>query len=444
MRVLVIINKWWECDPALAAMLNDNARPPDSPWPDDLRPARPRPELVKVPNLNPVPRAIFPYKTFSAEVWCVSDLLDSLSSAEQSSSEQKDKRLRRIFEFAEKPGLVIAAGTASAAEESVNRNGGVTVGTSVFMHDGFPDGSNPASKLELPECDRLIRSTISNTLFEQIRLMDVKSALARFLPVPLNPSPTPGISIGLEDVALGTINVTNPADYSAKDQLTVQSFKALGTTASPVSLETTHGLIRVHAGDCPFLFVSGIVNRFQQFGNDVAPRQHAQNTAGAHNAGVVVSWILSGLDKTGELRREVPGTPGEDNVLSPNELEIVKARMTYAWDVWEFHGGQRMNMFNYFLIIVGILINGYLTALEKDFRGLLPPICLLGLVQCLAFTMIDSRNRRMLYFADDLLQQSEKELFMPPPNENVGPMLRRKATEKTSRPRGSAGGTQRK
>jgi hypothetical protein len=77
----------------------------------------------------------------------------------------------------------------------------------------------------------------------------------------------------------------------------MQAFKAREKIATPVSLETTHGLIRAQAGACPFLFVSGIVNRFQRFGTDVAPRADAQNTVGAHNAGVVVSWMLSSLDQ---------------------------------------------------------------------------------------------------------------------------------------------------
>jgi hypothetical protein len=296
MRVLVIINKWWECDPALAAMLSDNTRPPNSPWPNDLRPQRPRPELAKEPNLSPVARAIFPYKRFNAEVWCVSDLLDHLPPAQQSSSEQKANHLPAIFK-GERPEIVISVGTASTPRAGVNCNGGVAVGTSVFMHNGFPDGSNPASNLTLPEFDRLIGSTIPGAVFEQIRSMDITSALNRFLPVAVNPSASVDVSVGLGDVALGTVNVTNPSDYAAKDELTVQAFDALGTSGAAVSLETTHGLIRVEARDCPFIFVSGIVNRFQRFGTDVAPRADSQNTAGAHNAGVVVSWMLSSLDQ---------------------------------------------------------------------------------------------------------------------------------------------------
>ncbi len=258
--------------------------------------------------------------------------------------------------------------------------------------------------------------------------MDVNSALTRFLPVPLNPSPKVGISIGLGDVALGTINVTSSSDYAAKDPLTVQSFQKVVTTASPVSLETTHALIRIHSGYCPFLFVSGMVNRFQEFGNDVAPRPHSQNTAGAHNAGVVVSWMLSSLDNSGKLHRVSPGLSATNDLLSANDLETVKARMTYAWSVWEFHGRQRLSMFNYFLVITGVLISGYLAALKEEaLPGLPPALCLLGLILCWVFAMIDWRNREMLYFADNLLQESEKRLYAP--NGHAGPMVTRVAEE---------------
>jgi len=114
-----------------------------------------------------------------------------------------------------------------------------------------------------------------------------------------------------------------------------------------------------------------------------------------------------------------------------SDLEIVKARLSYAWNVWEFHGRQRMNMFNYFLVITGILTNGYITALkEKSLHAILPFICVLGFVQCCAFLMIDWRNRTMLYFADDLLQESENKLFRSLPNELSGPMSQRAEKEK--------------
>jgi hypothetical protein len=296
MRVLVVINKWWECDPALASMLNDNTRPPDSPWPEQLQPARPRPELAKEINQNPIPRAIFPYRHFNAEVWCISDLLDSFSTQQQSSSERKAGLLPKIFEFGPSPDLVIAVGTASTPDPAVNWNGGVVVGTGVFMNNGQPNGSNPDSNLNLPTFDQLIESSISLETFRKLASVDNVSIVNRFLPVPLNSSALPGISIGFGDVALGTVNVSQSSNYATCDPLTIKAFDGLQTAAKAVSLETTHGLIRVQS-DSPFIFVSGIVNRFQQFGVDVVPRLDAQNTAGAHNTGVAVTWMLSSLDE---------------------------------------------------------------------------------------------------------------------------------------------------
>lgn len=303
MRVLIVVNKWWECDPALAAMLNDNARPAGSPWPDDLKTSRRRPETMPVPNLHPVPRAIFPYKNFRAEVSCISDLLDSLDSTRQSSSEAKFKRMCGIFPevpCGEKPDLVIAVGTASAPIDGVNNNGCVVVGTGSFMHNGFPNGGNPDSNLQLPSFDKLIASTIDDRTFQAIAAMDIAGAVKNFLPVPLNPANPAAILIGRDSVALGTINVTKSADYATKDPETVAAFQALKPAPPPaVSLETTHGLIRQKAGDCPFLFVSAIVNRFKMFGTDVVPRMYAQQTAAATNAGVTLSWMLASLDARG-------------------------------------------------------------------------------------------------------------------------------------------------
>ncbi len=122
------------------------------------------------------------------------------------------------------------------------------------------------------------------------------------------------------------------------------------------------------------------------------------------------------------------GVPG---AIPPTDMEIVKARLNYAWNVWEFHGRQRMNMFNYFLVITGILVNGYINAIkESGLHRIVLAICLLGVVQCVVFLMIDWRNRTMLYFADSLLKESEKELFKSPSSNLLGPMSQRTEKEK--------------
>ena len=143
MRIVIVINKWWECEPAIAAMLSGNASPPPpwaTPWPKPLnspqyRPKVPFPAFVQ-------PRAVFSYSNFAAELWCISDLLNDLDGAYQSSSSVKAERLRKIFVSSATPDLLVAVGTASSATELPNRNGGVAVGTAVFLHDAHPDGEN--------------------------------------------------------------------------------------------------------------------------------------------------------------------------------------------------------------------------------------------------------------------------------------------------------------
>jgi hypothetical protein len=301
MRVLLIANKWWECDPALSAMLSNNARPMGSPWPDVLHASRKVPEQMPEFNHHPQPRAIFTYHHFRAEVWCISDLLEHYSSADQSSSEIKAEVLHHPFGYTEErreheePGLVIALGTACTPIATQNRNGCVDIGTSVFMNNGRSVCPTSVSNLTKAPFDQLLSSSIDPKMFAAIAAMDVTSAANRFLPVPTNASAVTNVSIGFGDVALSTINVTDPAYYAAGDNLTLQAFSSLKSNAQPVSLETTHGLIRMQS-DSPFLFISGIVNRFQQFGVDVSPRSNAQNTAGAYNAGVAAVWMLAALD----------------------------------------------------------------------------------------------------------------------------------------------------
>lgn len=296
-RVMVVINKWWECDPAIFAMLNDNARPPGSPWPTSLQSARRRPDNKHLPpeDPKPAPRAVFPYNNFQAEIWCISDVLEHLDSSLQSSSEQKAKYLPKMFAYGRTPDVVIAVGTAEFPDPAVSGNGNVVIGTKVFMVDGHPNGSNPLSKWTAGPFEKLIDSNLPRPAFDQMVKFDVPGACNRFLAVPLIPAATPWVVADYINVALGAVNVTDYSEYALIDPVTAKTFWSKVQNAKAASIETTHGIIRTQS-DSPFLFVSGIVDRFGQFDQEVNPRSHAQNTAAAHNAGVVVSWLLSRLD----------------------------------------------------------------------------------------------------------------------------------------------------
>ena len=297
-RVIVIVNKWWECDPLMSVLVNDNARPwPDLKWPQPLNHPRQRPDQQKLPpeNQSPVPRAVFNLANIKVEVWCLSDLLEHLPDKPQfqSSSERKIAQLPKIF-VGQTPDLVIAVGTAGLPGQ-VSENGSVVVGTRIFMHNAHPNGENPDSNWQVGPFDQILPSKLDRTVFSPLTDIETSSTkpsvMDRFLVTPLNPAGRGILLAGYDYVALGSVNVTNYKEYAQTDKATLDAYLINGDPATGRSLETTHGLIRVQS-DAPFIFVSGITDRVGHFDDEVGPRPYAQNTVAAHNAGIVVAWMI--------------------------------------------------------------------------------------------------------------------------------------------------------
>jgi hypothetical protein len=300
-RVVVVVNKWWECDPVINVLLNDNARPASLlGWPNPLNHPRQRPNQDKLPDENPspMPRAFFNLKNTTAEVWCISDLLEHYADKPnfQSSSELKARYLPKIF-TGQDADFVVAVGTAGYPG-IYSENGSVVVGTKIFMHNGHPNSENPDSNWSEGPFDTLLDSALSETAFNQITIIETSpkpSVMDRFVVPPLNPTSYGKLIARYDYVALGDLNVTKYTEYAAKDEETLKAFTDRYNVSLASSLETTHGLIRKQS-DAPFIFVSGISDRVGHFDDEVGPRTYAQNTSAAHNAGVVVAWILPGID----------------------------------------------------------------------------------------------------------------------------------------------------
>jgi hypothetical protein len=301
-RVAVIVNKWWECDPLMGCLLSDYARPGKFKafWPrlnDHPRPRR-NPQTPGQPTAS-LPRAIFELSWGSLEVWCVSDLLEHLPDKGQwqSSSQRKAERLPGIG-GSSAPALVIAVGTA-AAGEGISLNGCVVIGTRCFLHNSKPNGQNPDSNWQQGPFDTLIESAIGREEFAFLTAVESplrREVGLRLLPTPLAPAPEPTILADYEAVALGNLNVTDYRDYDVTDRATIQAFRTTVPDGLLGSLETTHGLIRALSVDA-FIFVSGIVDRLGRFHEDVDPRPYAQNSVGAHNAGLVIAWLIPRLER---------------------------------------------------------------------------------------------------------------------------------------------------
>jgi hypothetical protein len=298
-RVIVVVNKWWECDPVLFVLLNNNARPNGFPWPSVIGSPRQRPDQNHLPveNRNPLPRAIFHFPRSSVELWCISDLLEHLpdKASFQSSSEQKCHVLPRVFAYGEHPDLVIAVGTAGLPTDQVTENGNVAVGTKAFLHNAHPNGSNKDSNWSVGPFDSVIPSALAPETFSAIAKIDWASVANRFLPVPYTQAVSNRSWAHYDNVALACVNVTDYSEYAATDKQTAECFHSRLPREKAASLETTHGLIRVQS-DAPFLFLSGITDRLGHFDQEVNPRSHSQNTAAAHNAGVALAWTLPSVD----------------------------------------------------------------------------------------------------------------------------------------------------
>ena len=92
-------------------------------------------------------------------------------------------------------------------------------------------------------------------------------------------------------VAVSEVNVTDYAEYAAMDKASLEAFATNNNVSLARSLETTHGLICTQT-EGPFVFVSGVTDRVGHFAEEVDPRAYAQNYVAAHNAGIVVAWML--------------------------------------------------------------------------------------------------------------------------------------------------------
>jgi len=93
------------------------------------------------------------------------------------------------------------------------------------------------------------------------------------------------------------------------------------------------------------------------------------------------------------------------------EEKLNELRLNYAWSWFSLHAEQRGNLFNYFLIITGILINAYVISLKDSLFILSLGICLLGIIQGIGFLVFDLRNRQLIAYAEDVLEKLERDYF---------------------------------
>ncbi|WP_292941380.1 hypothetical protein [Mucilaginibacter sp. 44-25] len=243
------------------------------------------------------PRAIWNFGTdATVELWCVQDVVDPKWNS--SSSQGKHEDLKQILAFSSlQPSLIIALGTAGYGTAD-NHIGCVVIGTNVFIHNFHPDHTNPLSDWDEPAVfGKLLPSALPASFFDLFN--GIKTAIETgFLKPFLNPAPTIELLADTVNTALSVVNVTNYQEYDQSDKAGMDAVTGISPAPPVVSVETTHGIIRLLA-DCPFVFMSGITDRFLHFKDDVNGKDaqgnvktEAQNYTAAFNIGVVVGNLL--------------------------------------------------------------------------------------------------------------------------------------------------------
>lgn len=92
-----------------------------------------------------------------------------------------------------------------------------------------------------------------------------------------------------------------------------------------------------------------------------------------------------------------------------NTMELLKLRLDFARKHFEFHARQRTTMFNFFLLVVGIILAAYGSVVrEASVKYLGPYVALSGMSVCLAFLFIDLRNTHLLEYSEKIIAEIER------------------------------------
>jgi hypothetical protein len=298
-RILIITNKSWELEPALSALLNSKFKPKELSLPDTIDYPRTKKQGEAYPNAT----WIISDKIF--ELWCIEQIMTPCPDIVKfpryySSSAQKNIDLPKIFNYStDEIALVIAFGTAGYPS-GLSKNGSVIIGSNIFIFNTHPGGTNEESKWDDERFGKLIESSVSSDMLNKLKLLlsDYSTKLffeKRLLRPPLNSPETQEVIFDKEILALSNVNVTKYNEYNEFDEKGLNTVKITAVNKAVGSVETTHGIIRLHAEDKPFLSISSIVDRVGYFDTEVDPKDNAQNFSGAFNGGIFIGWLIPQL-----------------------------------------------------------------------------------------------------------------------------------------------------
>lgn len=309
--VNIIVNKHFEVEPFVAALMAMNREHNSFPMPTQLNIPTDGVDRMKIPRAS--------YRSdemsFDLDVWCVEDLMDK--DANGSSSEEKWNVLPSFFydvfnTAGNMASLVISVSTAESTPEiqggdpDKSINGSVIFGGKFFMFDVHSMGTSdpdPESGSYLEIGEPYLAQEIP-ALYQLIT--KISEAAQKKMWMQANSPANNLLCSGSSDyLSVGVVNVTHYEAYEVADPAAYEAAKVAVNTDTPVCIETTHGIVnsavknacsKLKMEPLPVVFASPITDRYKHFDDDVGS-SGLQNYIAGYNAGIAVGHLLVALNE---------------------------------------------------------------------------------------------------------------------------------------------------
>lgn len=291
--VEVIVNKRFEMEPFWEALTGSGF--PDGSLVERHTPPFPSYRMAEC-------RARYRFSKIDVVIRCIEDIMppaDSDIPETSGSHSQQKAMLLPGYIRKDRPQMVISVSTAESTPtiqpSTSSRNGCVVVGGAFFTYDAHKyDPTSPSNLGAMPYQQNNVLSRVYLLLTGDASQQAVK----RFRTPPQSPAQPMSILVDPRYVAVGIINVVNYTAYTRADPAAYEACLRQTGTEYAATLETTHGIVKMSAGDVPTLFVSPITDRYGHFADDV---QGEQNAVAGYNGGVTVAALLQGLDRNADV-----------------------------------------------------------------------------------------------------------------------------------------------
>jgi hypothetical protein len=100
----------------------------------------------------------------------------------------------------------------------------------------------------------------------------------------------------------------------------------------------------------------------------------------------------------------------ENKEPDQDRYSINENRLSYAWNWFSFHAGQRTTIFNFFLVAMGLILAAFAKCVEVNLL-LAKTIAILGAIVSLIFLLLEIRNRELTHMGEDVLRRLESEFL---------------------------------